>query len=70
MSRTGDWCGNSVNLASRVTDEAPPGTVLVDESAGEVIDDTDIVWAEHGRRHLKGVRNEVQLYRAMRAGAG
>jgi adenylate cyclase len=67
ISRAGDWYGNSVNLASRVTDEAPPGAVLVDESARGVIDDAEFAWTYHGPRHLKGIRNEVRLYRAMRA---
>jgi adenylate cyclase len=67
ISRTGDWYGNSVNLASRVTDEAPPGTVLVDESARNVIDDAELEWTFHDQRHLKGIRSEVRLYRATRA---
>jgi adenylate cyclase len=65
ISRTGDWYGKSVNPASRVTDEAPPG-VLVDESARDVLDDAEFGWSFHGRRHLKGIRSEVRLYRAMR----
>jgi adenylate cyclase len=56
-----------VNLASRVTDEAPPGTVLVDESARNVIDDADFAWVFYDRRHLRGIRSEVRLYQAMRA---
>lgn len=67
ISRTGDWYGNSVNLASRVTDEAPPGTVLVDESARNMVDDAELAWIFYGQRHLKGIRSDVRLYRAVRA---
>ena len=32
LSRAGDWYGHPVNLASRITGIAYPGSVLVDES--------------------------------------
>jgi adenylate cyclase len=70
VSRTGDWFGSPVNLASRVTGVARPGAVLVAESAREAIGDTDgFEWSYAGGRHLKGVKGETKLFRARRSGA-
>ncbi|MCV5707454.1 hypothetical protein OFN27_30265, partial [Escherichia coli] len=41
VSRTGDWFGGAVNLASRVTGAARPGSVLVSESTREAIGDDE-----------------------------
>ena len=71
VSRAGDWFGSPVNVASRVTGIARPGTVLVSESVREAIGPTDgVSWSFAGSRHLKGVRGEVKLFRARRADAG
>jgi adenylate cyclase len=67
LNRAGDWYGQPVNLASRVTGVAWPGSVLttrevrdgVRESAGE-----RFTWSYAGPKHLKGVRDRVPLYRA------
>lgn len=68
VSRAGDWFGSPVNLASRVTGAARPGSVLVSESSWEAIgDDEGFTWSFAGARHLKGIRTEVKLYRARRA---
>jgi adenylate cyclase len=67
VSRAGDWFGSPVNLASRVTDVARPGTVLVAESVWESIgDDAGYNWSFAGARRLKGIKSEVKLYRARR----
>ena len=71
VSRAGDWFGSPVNLASRVTGAARPGSILVAESAREAIgDDERFRWSFAGGRHLKGIKSEVKLYRARRDGAG
>ena len=68
VSRAGDWFGSPVNLASRVTDVARPGAVLVAESTREAIGDADrFVWSYAGARRLKGFRSEIKLFRARRA---
>jgi adenylate cyclase len=65
VSRAGDWFGSPVNVASRVTGVARPGGVLVAESAREAIGSADAFsWSFAGARHLKGVKEEVKLYRA------
>ncbi len=65
VSRAGDWFGSPVNLASRVTGVARPGTVLVSESVRDAIGQADgFAWSFAGGRHLKGVKSEVKLFRA------
>ena len=67
VSRAGDWFGSPVNLASRVTGVARPGSVLV--SARTAIASADgFDWSFAGARHLKGVKDEVKLFRARAAG--
>ncbi|MCP9271209.1 adenylate/guanylate cyclase domain-containing protein [Mycolicibacterium arenosum] len=68
VTRAGDWFGSPVNLASRVTAVARPGTVLVAESTQAIVEDTaGIQWSAVGSRRLKGVSNKVNLFRARRA---
>lgn len=68
VSRAGDWFGSPVNVASRVTGLARPGSVLVAESVRELIGDADgYSWSFAGARHLKGVKGEVKVFRARRS---
>jgi len=68
VSRAGDWFGSPVNVASRITGIARPGSVLVAELTRDLIGDNDrFVWSFAGARHLKGIRGETKLYRARRA---
>jgi adenylate cyclase len=70
VSRAGDWFGSSVNLASRVTGAARPGSILVSESTREAIgEDNRFTWSFAGARHLKGIKSDVRLFRARRATA-
>lgn len=67
VSRAGDWFGSPVNLASRVTGAARPGSILVSESTREAIGEDDrFTWSFAGARHLKGIKSEVKLFRARR----
>jgi adenylate cyclase len=57
-----------VNVASRVTSIARPGTVLVSESVREAIGSAEgFSWSFAGSRHLKGVKGDVKLFRARQA---
>lgn len=68
VSRVGDWFGSPINLASRVTGVARPGTVLAAESAWDAIgEDVRFRWSVAGARHLKGIAGSVRLFRARRA---
>jgi adenylate cyclase len=67
ISRGGDWFGRPVNLASRVTDTARPGSVLVTEEVKDAAGEDDYRWSFAGERKLKGVKGAVKLFRARRA---
>ncbi|MCW2565112.1 MAG: family 3 adenylate cyclase [Mycobacterium sp.] len=70
VSRAGDWFGSPVNLASRVTGVAQPGSILVSESTRDAIgDDERFTWSFAGARHLKGIKSDVRLFRARRVTA-
>lgn len=66
LTRGGDWYGRPVNLASRVTGVAYPGSVLataeVREAAG-----AGYRWSDAGRKRLKGIERAPRLYRVRRA---
>lgn len=65
MPRAGDYYGNSVNLASRVTGIARPGSVLCTLKVRDAVGDDDgLQWSPAGRHRLKGVAGPVQLFRA------
>ncbi|ORJ63879.1 adenylate/guanylate cyclase domain-containing protein [Mycobacterium simiae] len=67
VSRAGDWFGSPVNVASRVTAVARPGTVLASESVWEAVAGAgDYAASFAGARRLKGVKNEVKLFRIRR----
>jgi adenylate cyclase len=71
VSRAADWFGSPVNLASRVTGTARPGTILVSEATREAIGDDDrFAWSFAGARRLKGITDDVKLFRARRASQG
>jgi adenylate cyclase len=68
LHRAGDWYGAPVNLASRITDLARPGSVVVDEATHDTVDgDARWRWSVLGPRRLKGVDGSVRLFRARRA---
>ena len=65
IPRGGDWYGRPVNLASRITSIARPGSVLTDENVREALEE-DYTWSFAGSKKLKGV-GEVRLFRCRRA---
>jgi adenylate cyclase len=66
LSRAGDWYGRPVNLASRITDIARRGSILVSKEAKQnAAGDYD--WSEAGHFRIKGVKGRVPLYRLRRA---
>ncbi len=66
LERAGDWYGRPVNLASRITDAARPGSVLATPEVRESA--PDLTWSALRARRLKGV-GEVRLFRARRPAA-
>lgn len=68
VTRAGDWFGSPVNVASRVTGAASPGTVMAAESTRDAaVDATDFFWSSAGARRFKGVKDEVKLFHVRRS---
>jgi adenylate cyclase len=65
LPRAGDWFGRPVNLASRITAIARPGSVLVEREVRDSAGDA-YAWSFAGERRLRGIRGSVPLFRARR----
>jgi adenylate cyclase len=65
LPRAGDWFGRPVNLASRITAVARPGSLLAERELHEAVAD-GYRWSFAGERRLNGIRGAVALYRARR----
>jgi len=65
LPRAGDWFGRPVNLASRITAIARPGSLLA-ESAVHNSAEPAYRWSFAGEKRLRGIRGPVPLYRARR----
>jgi adenylate cyclase len=65
LGRAGDWFGRPVNLASRITAIARPGSVLVDDTVHALAPE-QFSFSYAGERRLHGLRERVVLYRARR----
>jgi adenylate cyclase len=66
VPRSGDLYGRAVNLASRLTAIARPGSVLCDEATKEYAGD-GFDWSFARSRRIKGIKGQVKLFRARRA---
>jgi adenylate cyclase len=66
LPRAGDWFGRPVNLASRITSVARPGSLLVERELRESVNE-GYRWSFAGERRLRGIRGAVPLFRARRA---
>jgi adenylate cyclase len=60
LSRSGDWYGRPVNLASRITGVANPGTVYASFELQQVAE--NFPWIAGGTRKLKGIEQEIEVY--------
>lgn len=76
LARGGDWYGSPVNLASRITAAARPGSILVSaEIRDDVVSDADgdgdapYRVSRAPARRFKGVEGRVRLYRVRPAAA-
>jgi adenylate cyclase len=65
LARAGDFYGHAVNVASRVTGAARPGSVLCTKEVRDAARD-EFQWSSAGRHKLKGLSSAVPLYRARR----
>lgn len=72
LHRAGDWYGSPVNLASRVTSIARPGSVVATQATHDAAtaeaeaagDDTRWRWSSLPPRRIKGIDGSIPLYRA------
>ena len=62
VTRQGDYYGEVVNLASRLTELAIPGEVLADTGVRDAAHDASLVFEAAGRRQLKGFDDPVPVY--------
>jgi adenylate cyclase len=63
--QAGDYYGRPVNLASRLTAVAKPGSVLLDAGAREVAGEK-FAYSYAGEKRLKGFDSRIKLFRARR----
>lgn len=68
LHRAGDWFGRPVNLASRVTQVARPGSLLTEREVRESVGER-YRFSYAGEKRLRGVREPVALYRVRRLAA-
>jgi adenylate cyclase len=68
LPQSGDYYGRSVNLASRITGIARPGSVLVDTPTREVAGEDDFDYSFAGERRLKGIDSRQKLFRVRHEG--
>lgn len=66
--RSGDWYGRPVNLASRVTAVAGPGSVVATRAVRDATGH-DYHWSPPQARTFKGIEGVVQLFRLNRVDA-
>ncbi len=66
LPQSGDYYGRPVNLASRITGVARPGSVVVDAAVHEAAAE-GFAYTYIGERRLKGIDSRVKLFRARRA---
>ncbi|MFN8112960.1 MAG: adenylate cyclase regulatory domain-containing protein [Solirubrobacterales bacterium] len=69
FTRGGDYYGRAVNLASRITETARPGSVLVTAEIRDHADEGEFAFSRARRKHLKGISGSVELFRCRRADA-
>lgn len=66
LPQSGDFYGRSVNLASRITGIARPGSVLLDTPTREAAGEDRFTYSFAGERRLKGIDARQKLFRVRR----
>jgi adenylate cyclase len=61
VAREGDWHGSPVNIASRLSDVAPPGRIFATEAVREALGD-GVQWEDTGTERLKGIDDPVRVF--------
>lgn len=68
-TQAGDYYGRPVNLASRLTAVAKPGSVLLDDAAKDAAGES-FAYSFAGEKRLKGFDSRSKLFRVRRPGEG
>jgi adenylate cyclase len=66
LRRWGDYYGEPVNLAARLTERARPSSLITDKAARERAGDDAFAWSEAGLKKLKGISTPMPVYRCRR----
>jgi class 3 adenylate cyclase len=66
IQQGGDFYGRTVNLASRISDRATSGQVLVSERVRECVSSPGVTFVDVGAFELKGLTSAVRLFEARR----
>ncbi len=64
LPQSGDYYGRAVNLASRITGAARPGSVVVDLATHDAAGEDAFRFTPIGERRLKGIDGRTKLFRA------
>ena len=64
----GDYYGQTVNVAARIADYAPPGEVIVSQEVVDASAGADVAFRDVGPVELKGVSGAMRLHAASRLG--
>jgi adenylate cyclase len=67
LPQSGDYYGRAVNLASRITNIARPGSVVLDQATKDAVAE-GFDYSFIGERPIKGLDRRVKLFRARRPG--
>lgn len=69
VERQGDWFGSTVNVASRVSDQARAGEVLITRAVRDAAGDAlDLTFQPRGTKRLKNVSEPVELFAVLPKG--
>ena len=58
----GEYLGDALNIAARIQAIAPPGGISVSSRVYRALDEPVLRFRPTGRRHLKGIPEEVEIY--------
>jgi adenylate cyclase len=67
VNRWGDWFGSPVNVASRLTARARPGSVLVSNDLHDAAGEDGYDWSFAGDKKVKGLSTPVKTWRVRRS---
>ena len=67
LYRVGDYVGNTVNIASRISAVAMPNQIIVTESVAKEAEAAGLTVTSAGVRMLRGIEEPVELYRVSHA---